>query len=300
MENVKYIKREVTKKSSAIEVETSPIKKRITSSNAASPLTNSSICSDTSTSTPDQKLYYRNGLYSRLYKVIVIGEIGTGKSALVRRYVHSYFNGDPGFNRSTIGVDFSLKILPYNEDLEIRLQLWDIAGQERFSSMTRAYYQGTMGALLVFDHTNAKSFEAIQRWKQDLDVKCMLPSNRRVPAVLVCNKADLPRDTRLPDDLEISRYVQEEGFAPKWFKTSARTGENVDEALSLIVRYIMTLDTWSMPLSDTEDDCPGNYKQHCQLPAKTGSRINLTNIDDSSNHSASYPFESGKRNFCAC
>ena len=165
MENGKYIDREVTKNSSPIEVETTPIKKRITSSNAASPLSNSSICSDTSTSTstPDQKLYYRNGLYSRLYKVIVIGEIGTGKSALIRRYVHDYFNGDPGFNRSTIGVDFSLKILPYNEDLEIRLQLWDIAGQERFSSMTRAYYQGTMGALLVFDHTNAKSFEAIQR-----------------------------------------------------------------------------------------------------------------------------------------
>ena len=74
------------------------------------------------------------------------------------------------------------------------------------------------------------------RWKQDLDVKCTLPSNRRVPAVLLCNKADLPRDTRLPDDVEISRYVQEKGFAPKWFKTSAKTGENVDEALSLIVR----------------------------------------------------------------
>ena len=116
-----------------------------------------------SVSTNYGELYNNNSRHSRLYKVIVIGEIGTGKSALIRRYVHNYFNGEFGFNRSTIGVDFSLKILPYTEDLEVRLQLWDIAGQERFSSMTRAYYRGTMGALLVFDHSNANSYEAIQR-----------------------------------------------------------------------------------------------------------------------------------------
>ena len=107
---------------------------------------------------------YRNNQYSRLYKVIVIGEIGSGKSALIRRYVHDYFSAEPGINKSTIGVDFSLKILQYSENLEVRLQLWDIAGQERFSSMTRAYYRGTMGALLVFDHTNANSYEAIKRY----------------------------------------------------------------------------------------------------------------------------------------
>ena len=76
----------------------------------------------------------------------------------------------------------------------------------------------------------------IYRWKSDLDSKCSLPGDRRVPAILVCNKSDLPRDQELPDDIEISRYVQENGFAPKWFKTSAKTGENVEETLSLIIR----------------------------------------------------------------
>jgi GTPase SAR1 family protein len=69
----------------------------------------------------------------------------------------------------------------------------------------------------------------------------MLPGNRSVPAILVCNKSDLPRDNRLPDDVDISRYVLEHGFAPKWFKTSAKTGQNVEATLSLIVRYMNIL-----------------------------------------------------------
>ena len=105
----------------------------------------------------------RNNNSSRIYKIVVVGEIGSGKSALIRRYIHNYYSNESSCNRSTIGVDFHLKIIPYTENLDIRLQLWDIAGQERFTSMTRAYYKGTMGALLVFDHSNASSYEAIKR-----------------------------------------------------------------------------------------------------------------------------------------
>ena len=118
---------------------------------------------------------------------------------------------------------YRLKLIHYNDDLEIRLQLWDIAGQERFSSMTRAYYKGTMGAIVVFDYSNAKTYQAaVDRWKRDLDDKCSLPGNRSVPAILVANKVDLKRDAGLPDDLEISRTVQERGFVPKWYKTSGK------------------------------------------------------------------------------
>jgi len=187
--------------------------------------------------------FYRPMVASRLYKVIVIGEIHTGKSALIRRYIHNFYSTN---YCATIGVDFRLKLIHYNDDLEIRLQLWDIAGQERFSSMTRAYYKGTMGAIIVFDYSNAKTYQAaIERWKQDLDDKCSLPGNRSVPAILVANKADLKRDKNLPDDLEISRVALERGFVPKWYKTSAKTGENVEEAMNLIIKYIMTLDDWS-------------------------------------------------------
>ena len=119
---------------------------------------------ETSTPNGTGEKYYRNSPSSRIYKVVVIGEIGCGKSALIRRYIHNYYSSESSCNRSTIGVDFHLKIVQYAENLEIRLQLWDIAGQERFASMTRAYYKGTMGALLVFDHSNANSYEAIKRY----------------------------------------------------------------------------------------------------------------------------------------
>lgn len=150
-----------------------------------------------------------NLVNSRLYKILVVGEVHTGKSAIIRRYVHNFYNDNYrlislvvvwyilqsavldkiNFFRSTVGVDFHVKIVPFNEDLQLRLQLWDIAGQERFSQMTRAYYKGRKlmnhdawvyacitaitsnyvtilgahGALIVFDQASASSYDAVTR-----------------------------------------------------------------------------------------------------------------------------------------
>jgi len=188
---------------------------------------------------------------SRLYKIIVIGDANAGKSSLIRRYVHDYFSEN---YRSTVGVDFYLKIININERLDIRVQLWDIAGQDRFSQMTRAYFKGAMGALIVFDRTNPKSFLSAGKWKEEVDAKCNLPDGRRVPCLLVMNKSDLKRDSRIPNDLGVSEFAQENGFVPGWIKTSAKTGEGVEKAVKTIVRYIMAMDTWNSPLTSSEDN----------------------------------------------
>jgi len=108
------------------------------------------------------------GKRERLYKVLVVGELGSGKTSIIKRYVHQFFSQH---YRATIGVDFALKVLRWDSDTVVRLQLWDIAGQERFGSMTRVYYKEAVGAFVVFDVTRSATLEAVPKWKADLDSK---------------------------------------------------------------------------------------------------------------------------------
>ena len=123
-----------------------------------------------------------------LFKILVIGELGTGKTSFIKRYVHQFFSDH---YRATIGVDFALKVLQWDDEgTVVRLQLWDIAGQERFGNMTRVYYKEAVGAILVYDLTRKDTFSAIDKWKTDLDSKVVLPDGRNIPCVLVGNKCD--------------------------------------------------------------------------------------------------------------
>lgn len=112
--------------------------------------------------------------------------MGTGKTSILRRFVHDTFSGQ---YKSTIGVDFALKVIEHGEDTIISLQLWDIAGQERFSNITRAYYKGAVGAFLVYDVTRPKTFENVLKWKHDIDEKVQLSYDRgNIPIILLANK----------------------------------------------------------------------------------------------------------------
>merc|ERR1719420_1766205 len=109
-----------------------------------------------------------DGVTEYLYKVLVVGDIGTGKTSIIKRFVHNIFSMH---YKSTIGVDFALKVINWDANTVVRLQPWDIAGQERFGNMTRVYYKEAVGAFLVFDVTRADSFSAVEKWKIDLDSK---------------------------------------------------------------------------------------------------------------------------------
>lgn len=90
----------------------------------------------------------------------------TGKTSIIKRFVHNIFSMH---YKSTIGVDFALKVINWDPSTVVRLQLWDIAGQERFGNMTRVYYREAVGAFVVFDVTRVATFEAVQKWKNDID-----------------------------------------------------------------------------------------------------------------------------------
>ena len=116
-----------------------------------------------------------------LYKVLLVGDIGSGKTSIIKNYVHGKFS--PRY-RSTVGVGFSLESLE-REGQILRLQLWDIAGQEIYGQITRAYYKDAVGAFVVFDVTRQLNFDLVKKWKADIDSKLT------IPVFLLANKVDL-------------------------------------------------------------------------------------------------------------
>ncbi|XP_056141095.1 ras-related protein Rab-38b [Lampris incognitus] len=168
-----------------------------------------------------------------LYKVLVIGDLGVGKTSVIRRYVHQSYSAN---YRATIGVDFALKVLNWDSET-VRLQLWDIAGQERFGNMTRVYYREAMGAFIVFDVTRPTTFEAVIKWKEDLDSKLILSNGQSIATVLLANKCDHGKEFT-NSVIKMDQFCKDHGFVG-WFETSAKDNININEAANFLVKHIM-------------------------------------------------------------
>ncbi|XP_049817786.1 ras-related protein Rab-32 isoform X2 [Aethina tumida] len=173
-----------------------------------------------------------------LYKILVIGDLGTGKTSIIKRYVHKFFTQN---YRATIGVDFALKVITWDENTLVRLQLWDIAGQERYGNMTRVYYKEAVGAFIVFDVTRKNTLDSVANWKSDLDAKVQLPDGSPIPCVLLANKCDQPKEGIVNVPSKMDEYCKEKGFTA-WFETSAKDDININEAADALVQTILNND----------------------------------------------------------
>eukprot|EP00041_Stephanoeca_diplocostata_P023527 m.579722 g.579722 ORF g.579722 m.579722 type:complete len:658 (+) comp22317_c0_seq3:316-2289(+) len=171
-----------------------------------------------------------------LFKVLVVGNSGVGKTSIIKRYAHNLFSDQYA---PTIGVDFALKALTTgigDEETVVRLQLWDIAGQEQFGAMTRVYYKGAVGAFVVFDVSQKDDGKSIQGWKQDIDEKVRLNNGDNIPVVLLANKCDMEEWSWTPE--AIDALCVDMGFRC-WFDVSAKEKINVNEAHSYLVRQML-------------------------------------------------------------
>ncbi|KAL1924761.1 uncharacterized protein VTP21DRAFT_4415 [Calcarisporiella thermophila] len=173
--------------------------------------------------------YTTTASYDFLLKFLIIGESGTGKSCLLHQFLENKFREG---SSHTIGVEFGSRIIQIG-DKAVKLQIWDTAGQERFRSVTRSYYRGAAGALLVYDTTNRASFNTLARWLYDAR---QLASPDLV-VILVGNKKDLD-DEREITYLEATKFAQEHEMMV--LETSALTGEGVEEVFMKCARSILT------------------------------------------------------------
>lgn len=167
----------------------------------------------------------------QLFKVLVLGDYGVGKTSIIRRYTEGTFS--PNY-KLTIGVDFALKNIERPSGEKIALQLWDIAGHERFGHMTHVYYKYAIAAIIVFDLGRPATFESVAKWHQDLKDKVMLANGKPVPVILLANKSDLSPDV---DDQKYNNYIAEKQFKA-WYKTSAKNDDQINEAMDALVEEI--------------------------------------------------------------
>nr|CAX70484.1 Rab-protein 10 [Schistosoma japonicum] len=166
--------------------------------------------------------------YDALFKLLLIGDSGVGKTCLLIRYVDGSYS--PSFI-STIGIDFKIKTIEL-EGKKIKLQIWDTAGQERFHTITTSYYRGAMGRMMIYDITNRRTFDNIQTWMKNI---CDYASED-VEKLVVGNKCDFDnrRAVSYEEGSEKARLHR-----IKFLETSAMTGENVNKAFEELTLAIL-------------------------------------------------------------
>eukprot|EP01113_Clastostelium_recurvatum_P042628 TRINITY_DN691_c0_g1_i1.p1 TRINITY_DN691_c0_g1~~TRINITY_DN691_c0_g1_i1.p1 ORF type:complete len:231 (+),score=40.09 TRINITY_DN691_c0_g1_i1:52-693(+) len=160
--------------------------------------------------------------YSFLFKYIVIGDTGVGKSCLLLQFTDKRFNP---VHDLTIGVEFGARMVTI-ANTPIKLQIWDTAGQESFRSITRSYYRGAAGALLVYDITRRETFANLSMWLEDARAH----ASNTMTIVLVGNKSDMEHRRQVPKE-EGQKFATDNNLL--FVETSAKTAANVEDAFLL-------------------------------------------------------------------
>eukprot|EP01114_Cavostelium_apophysatum_P008411 TRINITY_DN2086_c0_g1_i1.p1 TRINITY_DN2086_c0_g1~~TRINITY_DN2086_c0_g1_i1.p1 ORF type:complete len:203 (-),score=35.20 TRINITY_DN2086_c0_g1_i1:112-720(-) len=157
--------------------------------------------------------------YDHLFKYIIIGPSGVGKSCLLLQFTDKRFHNEHDL---TIGVEFGARMITI-DGKQIKLQIWDTAGQESFRSITRSYYRGAHGALLVYDITRRETFNHLRSWLAEVREH----SSKEMIIMLIGNKNDLEAKRAVTYE-EGKQLAEEQGLV--FMETSAKTSSNVDDA----------------------------------------------------------------------
>ena len=169
-----------------------------------------------------------SGAYDHMFRFIIVGDMAVGKSCLLLQFTDHKFRHQ---HELTIGVEFGGKTIEV-KNKNVKIQIWDTAGQEAFQAITRTYYKGAIGAFLVYDITRKDTFEHITKWLNEVKAN----GSKDIFCILIGNKKDLEEQRQVKYE-EGKKLAEENNLL--FLETSAKTAENVQEAFSISAEKIL-------------------------------------------------------------
>nr|AFZ78865.1 Ras family protein [Coptotermes formosanus] len=170
-----------------------------------------------------------------ILKLLVVGDIGCGKSSIIRRFVEKQFNES---SKSTVGVEFYSKEVTLSDKKHYQVQLWDVGGQSSAQLLTRSFYKGAVAVLIVFDVVRPATLVTAGQWKQDVDQKVKNLQGSPVPCILIGNKSDLYSNDQEIKEKEFDIFSEENDFIG-FHSVSAKTGDKIDKVIVDIAQYVI-------------------------------------------------------------
>ncbi len=168
-------------------------------------------------------------------KIIVVGNSGTGKTSFVNKWIKNTFDEN---YKATIVSEFSYKIFDY-KDKSYKIQLWDLAGMDQNICITKIFSKDSHGCVVLSDITDKKTLDICIKWKNTVDETTKFLDGTNIPAILVRNKIDLLENEDNNDDEEEMKEFCEKNSFLRSFKTSAKTGTNIDESMNFLISTII-------------------------------------------------------------
>ncbi|KAM3146859.1 hypothetical protein pb186bvf_001013 [Paramecium bursaria] len=167
-----------------------------------------------------------------IFKIVLLGDGEVGKTHLMSRFAKEELPNNPV---PTIGVEFNSKVVSLKNGNQVKLQIWDTAGQERYRAITKMYFKGAYGALVLFDLTKFETFENVNKW-----IKEIRDQAPEIVIILVGSKLDLiykdPQERQVDINLAMN-YAKEQNI--KYFESSSFTGESINEIFASLVEDIV-------------------------------------------------------------
>ena len=164
-----------------------------------------------------------------VYKVLLLGDSSVGKTCVLLRYCDKTFQEA---HLSTIGLDYRLKTMTLENGKNIKLQIWDTAGQDRFRAITKNYYKGANGIILIYDVTNLQTYENVKNWINQIREE----ANPNVVIYLAGNKVDVNEELRVVKTEEGQKIADEYNLT--FYETSAKSGININEIFEDLVKKV--------------------------------------------------------------